>query len=114
MPTILTYVKYFVEHIKDLLVDHCNPVLKAKYFGVIFDEVPSFEEIKCGTANISQIPGVNELFKLAHGEKISLVRECDVRWNHIETSTELMYTKLVKLGFVLADDEVVIMKFRNE
>lgn len=75
MPTILTYAKYFVEHLKDLLVDHCNPVLKAKYFGVIFDQVPSYVELQCGTTNIPQIPGVNELFKLAHDKNISLVRE---------------------------------------
>jgi hypothetical protein len=30
-----------------------------------------------------------------------LVRQCDVRWNQIEASTELMYAKLVKIaGFV--------------
>ena len=75
MPTILTYVKYFVEHIKDLLIDHCNPVLKAKYFGVIFDTVPTYAEIQCGTAQIEKIPGVNELFKLAHSKDVSLVRE---------------------------------------
>ena len=75
MKTILTYVKYFVEHIKDLLVDHCNPVLKARYFGVIFDQVPSYAEIQCGTAQIEKIPGVNELFRLAHTQEVSMVRE---------------------------------------
>lgn len=74
MPLVLTYVRYFVEHLKDLLIDHCNPITKAQYFGVIFDKVASYEEIRCGSANISQIPGVNELFKLAHDDKISLVR----------------------------------------
>lgn len=75
MPLVLTYVRYFVEHLKDLLIDHCNPITKAQYFGVIFDKVASYEEIRCGSANISQIPGVNELFKLAHDDKISLVPE---------------------------------------
>ncbi len=74
MPLILTYVKYFMEHIKDLLLAYCNPVTKAQYFGVLFDEVASYSEIKTGTANISQIPGLNELFKIAHSEKASLVR----------------------------------------
>lgn len=31
MPTILTYVKYFVEHLKDLLIDHCNPIMRARW-----------------------------------------------------------------------------------
>ena len=75
MPTILTYIKYFVEHMKDLLIDHCNPILRARYFGVIFDKVPNFAELDCGTTKIEKIPGVNEIFKLANSETVSLVRE---------------------------------------
>ncbi len=74
MTVVLTYLKYFVEHMKELLIDHCNPILRARYFGVIFDQVPSFAEINCGTTEIEKIPGVNELFKLAHSKDISLVR----------------------------------------
>ena len=74
MATVLTYLKYFVEHMKDLLIDHCNPILRARYFGVIFDQVPSYAEINCGTTEIEKIPGVNELFKLAHSKDVSLVR----------------------------------------
>lgn len=74
MPTILTYIKYFVEHMKDLLIDHCNPILRARYFGVIFDTVPNFAELDCGTTKIEKIPGVNELFKLAHSETVSMVQ----------------------------------------
>jgi hypothetical protein len=75
IPDFLTYIKYFMEHIKELLIDHCNPVMRAHYFGVIFDEIPTFAEIKDGTAQIEKIPGVNELFKLAHSQEVSLVRE---------------------------------------
>ncbi len=75
MPIILTYVKYFVEHLKDLLIDHCNPIMRARYFGVIFDQVPSYAEIACGTPEIAKIPGVNELFKLTDPGIIDLVRE---------------------------------------
>ena len=74
MTVVLTYLKYFVEHMKDLLIDHCNPILRARYFGVIFDQVPSYAEINCGTTEIEKIPGVNELFKLAHSKDVSLVR----------------------------------------
>ena len=74
MQTVLTYLRYFVEHMRDLLIDHCNPILRARYFGVIFDSVPSFADIDCGTTPIEKIPGVNELFKLAHSKDSSLVR----------------------------------------
>lgn len=75
MPTVLTYIKYFVIHMKDLLIDHSNPILRARYLGVVFDEVPNFAEIACGTTKIEKVPGVNELFKLSHTETVSLVRE---------------------------------------
>ena len=32
METILTYIKYFVEHLRELLIDHSNPILRARYF----------------------------------------------------------------------------------
>lgn len=74
MAKILTYLRYFVEHMKDLLIDHSNPILRARYFGIIFDKVPSLADIECGTTEIEKIPGVNELFKLAHSKDISLVQ----------------------------------------
>lgn len=64
MAKILTYLRYFVERMKDLLVDHCNPIFRARYFGIIFDKVTSLADIDCGTPEIEKIPGVNELFKL--------------------------------------------------
>jgi transcription elongation factor Elf1 len=83
IPDNLTYVKYFKEHLKELLIEHFNPVMRAHYFGVIFDEVPAFSEIKDGTANISKIPGVNEIFKVAHDESVSLVRERGLEPPHL-------------------------------
>ncbi len=75
MPVILTYVKYFMEHLYELLILTCNPLTIAEYFGVMFDVDPNYQEIKDGTQNASQITGINELFRLAKLEKVSLVRE---------------------------------------
>lgn len=74
MATMLTCLKYFVEHMRELLIDHCNSILRTRNFGVIFDQVPSYAEIDCGTTEIEKISGVNELFKLAHSKDVSLVR----------------------------------------
>ena len=82
LPTMLTYVKYFMEHLKDLLIDHCNPIKRAQYFGVIFDEVATFQEIKDGTPEIEKIPGVNELFKLQNPEIVSLVHSKRLTLNY--------------------------------
>ena len=73
MPTILKYIEYFVEHLKELLIDHCNPILRARYFGVLFDKMPSYAEIDCGTPENEKVPEVNELFKLVLSGTSSLV-----------------------------------------
>ena len=99
MAKILPYLRYFVEHMKDLLIDHSNPILRARYFGVIFDKVPSLADIDCGTAEIEKIPGVNELFKLAHSKDVSLVHLCATSWNQLVPSLGLMHDTLVELGF---------------
>ena len=94
MAKILTYLRYFVEHMKDLLVDHCNPILRARYFGIIFDKVPSLADIDCGTSEIEKIPGVNELFKLAHSKDISLVHLCDLLWNQTLPSLGMVHDNI--------------------
>ncbi len=72
-----------MEHLYELLIDHCNPLTKADYFGVLFNEVSNFEEIKAGTKNASLVPELNELFKLAKMDNIDLVRQCELSWNQI-------------------------------
>jgi hypothetical protein len=74
MPVVLTYVQYFMEHLYELLIHTCNPLTRAEYFGVMFDVVPTYQEIKDGTQNASLITGINELFRLAKLENVSLVR----------------------------------------
>ena len=73
IPRILTYVKYFVEHLEDLLLHHCNPINRAAYFGVLFDKVPTYETIADGTRKIAHIPEVNELFRVCFNDIPNLV-----------------------------------------
>lgn len=59
---VVAYVRYFMEHLHEPLLDLCNPTLKAQYFSAPFDKAPTFEEIKAGTQKESLLPEVNELF----------------------------------------------------
>ena len=70
---IVAYVKYFMEHLHELLLDLCNPTLKAQYFSVLFDKAPTYEEIKSGTQKESELPEVNELFKALNMQSSHLV-----------------------------------------
>ena len=70
---IVAYVKYFMEHLHELLLDLCNPTLKAQYFSVLFDKAPTYEEIKYGTQKESVLPEVNELFRALNVQSSLLV-----------------------------------------
>ena len=59
---MLGWVKYFLENLDKLLVKQIDPIKKAQLFGVIFNRLPKYEEIKTGNKNMSLITGVNELF----------------------------------------------------
>ena len=63
MEKMKAYVRYFLAHIDELLLHHSNPVLQAKYFGVIFNDAPTYEDIVSGTPDCSILTGVNEVFK---------------------------------------------------
>ena len=61
---VLQYAKYILEHLSELLLDLCNPLRKAAFFGAIFNKLPTYEQINFGTHKNSPPPEVNELFQI--------------------------------------------------
>ena len=61
---VLQYAKYILEHLSELLLDLCNPLRKAAFFGAIFNKLPTYDEINFGTHKNSPPPEVNELFQI--------------------------------------------------
>ena len=61
---VLQYAKYILEHLSELLLDLCNPLRKAAFFGAIFNKLPTYEQINFGTHKNSPLPEVNELFQI--------------------------------------------------
>jgi hypothetical protein len=59
---VKSYVRYYLEHLEELLLRHRNPTLQARFFGVIFNEAPTYQDIVSGTPEITKITGVNEVF----------------------------------------------------
>jgi hypothetical protein len=90
---IVAYVKYFMEHLHELLLDLSNSALKAQYFSVLFDKAPTYEDIKSGTQKESVLPEVNELFSALNVRSSLLVTLAQsiykeladeiIRWNDI-------------------------------
>ena len=64
MAQVMSRVKYFLENLDKILVKQIDPVKRAQFFGVFFERIPTYEEIKTGTENKALITGIAELFKL--------------------------------------------------
>ncbi len=71
--TIMGNIKYFMEHLNELLLQQGDPESKAEFFGVLFDKAPTYDEIKYGTQNPTKLTGINELFKLNNVAKSEMV-----------------------------------------
>jgi len=56
------YVSYYLAHLEELLLHYDNPVLQAKYFGVIFNSAPTYDEVVLGTPDCTKTTGVNKIF----------------------------------------------------
>ncbi len=70
---ILAKVRYFLEHLDELLVKQIDPVKKAQLFGALFDRLPTYEEIKPGTPKTPLFTGVSPVFQLLKAENDLMV-----------------------------------------
>ncbi len=62
MGTVMQYIKYFLEHLDELVLRSSDPVEKASYFGVLFDKAPTYEELKSGTPKLAECIKLNDVF----------------------------------------------------
>ena len=63
MNKVKAYVSYFLAHLEELLLHQSNPILQAKFLGVIFNSAPTYASIVSGTPYIEQITEVNKVFR---------------------------------------------------
>ena len=66
-------VLYLTEHLDELLVKQIDPIKKAQFFAALFNKLPSYQDLKNGTQNISSFTGVNTIFSLAKLPSIHMV-----------------------------------------
>lgn len=65
---VMAYIKYFLEHMEELLLESPNPLDKAGYFGVLFDKAPTYAEIDSETRNLASCIALNEVFVRSQGK----------------------------------------------
>lgn len=61
---VLSYAKYILEHLSEMLLDLSDPIKRAMFFGAIFNKMPTYAEIDLRTQKNRPLPEVNDLFLL--------------------------------------------------
>lgn len=67
MNIVMAYIKYFLEHMEELILLGSNSEQNAGYFGVLFDKAPTYQEILSGTQNLAWCIKLNEIFERSQG-----------------------------------------------
>ncbi len=60
MKVIMEYIGYFLEHLDDLLIHSANPLKRAEYFSLIFNQLPTYEELSLGTPQLAPFIGLKQ------------------------------------------------------
>lgn len=53
MGNVMEYIGYFMEHIEELLIDSTNSLKRASFFGLLFDDMPTYAELSYGTPKLA-------------------------------------------------------------
>ena len=64
-------VKYFLEHLEELLIDSPNPVTRASYFGILFESLPTYEDLVSGTPQLAPFVGLNEEYQVSYNQMVT-------------------------------------------
>ncbi len=111
MNVVMAYIKYYLNNMDILLLDHKDPVTRADSFDVLFDEAPTYQEIENGTHDLAYFIKLNEVFVRDKGR---LAAELTIRRNQIFSSLLNTYEKLKKLGFIYYNGQVVFLEEERE
>lgn len=66
------YGRYFMEHMEELLIDRDNVLRQQQLFAMMFEELPTYEDLLNGT------PKLNLYFKLNKNKDLSQLRSSDL------------------------------------
>jgi hypothetical protein len=53
MKARVRYAGYFMEHLNELLLDEANPDRQRQLFGLVFEEIPNYDQLVNGTPKLA-------------------------------------------------------------
>lgn len=60
MELVMENVGYFLEHLEELLIGGSDSLKRAAYFGIIFDQTPTYQDLTSGTAKLAPYFGLKK------------------------------------------------------
>lgn len=73
MEIVLENVEYYMKNLDDLLFGTPDPLRKAAFFGALFEEPPTYEELILGTPKLERCIALNEIFKQNQSQMVTLL-----------------------------------------
>jgi hypothetical protein len=90
MEIVSEIVGYYLEHLEELILGSRNPLKRAAYFGLVFEEAPTYQELISGTPQLA--PHI-ELIRALNDPNNQLVDIQSVGWNTLyEYLTRVYHT----------------------
>ncbi|MCL4390163.1 MAG: hypothetical protein M1484_02600 [Patescibacteria group bacterium] len=68
---LINYTEYFMEHVEDLLIVPNNPIQQRALFNLLFEEMPTYNDIVNGTPRLSQCFELNQQKALSKGQLVN-------------------------------------------
>jgi site-specific DNA recombinase len=68
--TLINYAKYYMEHFGELLLESDNPAQRGGMFGLIFDDLPTYEDLLCGTPRLAPLFMLNQQSEVAESQVV--------------------------------------------
>ncbi len=73
MDTVLGRVRKLLEHPVEIYHKQIDPIKKAQFFSLLFEQKPTYQDLKAGTQKTPLFTGVHSIFQLAKMEKSLMV-----------------------------------------
>lgn len=91
-----------------MLLDICNPLRKAAFFGAIFNSVPTYAEINLRTKEKSSLPEVNELFHIRTAYKSTYGEPTHIILEPLFDDLFALKDRFEALGMIIKDGKVYL------
>lgn len=111
---VINYYLHFFEHPEEVKIQPDKPIQSAKFFSLLFEELPTHEELLLRTARLACFFKLNDKYKNTIGLKNIDCEPPGPQVEHLFASLIKTYEKLKELGFTYFDGKVTIIDNEEE